>query len=115
MTTSTASQTAETTNAPTRNPMAAIRRRFPSLRRTAPTAIARSGSEMTVFACLCGATHTCATRSRDRVKHVREWLDAHSGCAADIVAAGLSGTSLEVRAQYEKGRLFFVHSVVRGQ
>jgi hypothetical protein len=60
-------------------------------------------------------TATQTTRSRDRVQHVREWLNAHSGCAADIVAAGLSGTSLEVRAQYEKGRLFFVHSVVRGQ
>jgi hypothetical protein len=64
--------------------MAAIRRRFPSLRRTAPTAIARSGSEMTVFACLCGATHSVPTGTRAKAKHAQAFVAAHLGCAAEL-------------------------------
>ena len=50
----------------------------PSLRRTGPTAIIHSGGTQTIFGCLCGATHTCATDYDGRnSKHVREWRELH--------------------------------------
>lgn len=65
--------------------MKQIRETFPALRRRRPTAIIRSGSGQTVYGCLCGSLHTCATRYRD-AKHVRDWIAAHEGCARRIAA-----------------------------
>ena len=51
----------------------------PTLRRTAPTAIVHSGSRQTIFDCLCGSRHTCATDFNGRAaKHVREWQKLHN-------------------------------------
>lgn len=70
----------------TMNPeMKQIRETFPILRRRRPTAIIRSGSGQTVYGCLCGSVHTCATRHRD-AKHVRDWIAAHEDCARRIAA-----------------------------
>lgn len=65
--------------------MKQIRETFPTLRRRRPTAIIRSGSGQTVYGCLCGSLHTCATRHRD-AKHVRDWIAEHEGCARRIAA-----------------------------
>lgn len=100
------------------SPMRAIRAHFPNLRRTAPTAIVSSGGEMTVFGCLCGAVHTAARMHRD-AKHVREWQAVHSGCAAEIVAAGLDGAELRTELHYvcgtNGGRHVRLHSIVKSQ
>ena len=50
----------------------------PNLRRTKPTAIVRSGSRRTVFSCLCGETHSCATEWNGRnSRHVLIWRRIH--------------------------------------
>ena len=48
----------------------------PRLRRTGPTAIIHSGDKQTIFGCLCGAQHTCATNYR-QAHHVADWRDYH--------------------------------------
>ncbi len=95
-TTQTTTQTAEATFM---TPMAIIRRIFPSLRRSRPTAIVHSGGKQTVFGCLCGGTHTCATDFGGRdAKHVQEWLSDHADCAERMATiAALPGASLQRR------------------
>ena len=65
--------------------MIAIRKSFPSLRRERPTAIIHNGGKRTVYGCICGSTHSCATdwRGRDSV-HVAVWRAEHDSCAEDL-------------------------------
>jgi hypothetical protein len=47
------------------------------MRRMRPVGIIHSGGSRTVFeCCLCGATHTCATRHRE-ARHVVEFREHH--------------------------------------
>lgn len=91
--------------------MTQIRRAFPRLRRTAPTAIVRSGGTATVFGCLCGDTHTVATYNRDTTRHVRVWLAEHAGCA-ERIAANLDGARL-VYLSGPYSQVDYVPAVVR--
>ena len=77
--------------------MIAIRRAFPRLRRTSATAIIHSGGKQTIFGCLCGAKHTCATdwNGRDS-KHVAVWCREHEACADAIAARLAKGETVEV-------------------
>ena len=61
-----------------------LRRRFPTMRRERSTAIVHSGGERTIFGCVCGAEHTCATSYR-QAKHVRQWREDHAGCSAKLL------------------------------
>lgn len=47
-----------------------------AMRRTRPTAIVHSGGRRTIFGCLCGARHTCATSYR-QARHVEAWCEQH--------------------------------------
>lgn len=47
------------------------------MRRTAPVAIEHSGGRQTIYGCLCGARHTCATNYRQAV-HVQEFCYDHN-------------------------------------
>jgi len=77
---------AETANAHTA--MTIIRKRFPRLRRTAATAIIKSGSRQAIYGCLCGSTHSTSTDYRGRhALHVREWEHAHANCALHLMGA----------------------------
>jgi hypothetical protein len=69
------------------NSMTELKKRFPFLRRERATAIVHSGSQQTIFGCLCGATHSTSTkwRGRDAV-HVAVWRVAHDGCADGFAA-----------------------------
>jgi len=58
----------------------------PSARRTSAPAIMHSGGKQTVFECVCGATHTCATSHRD-AKHVTLWRVAHRNCIKTAISA----------------------------
>ena len=60
--------------------MRLYRQTHPKSRRTQPTAITHSGSNRTVFECICGSQHTTATRHRGRTRHEREWLAEHAAC-----------------------------------
>jgi hypothetical protein len=78
---------AETANTPTAA-MTTIRKRFPRLRRTAATAIIKSGSRQAIYGCLCGSTHSTSTDYRGRhALHVREWEHAHADCALRLMSA----------------------------
>lgn len=57
----------------------------PRARRTKSTAIIHSGGKQTIFSCVCGARHTCATDYR-QAKHVSEWKNNHKGCLDNWVA-----------------------------
>lgn len=59
----------------------ALRKLFPRLRRTRSTAIVHTGSSQTIYGCVCGAEHTCATAYRG-ARHVTDWRNEHAGCAA---------------------------------
>ena len=65
--------------------MANLRKRFPFLRRESSTAICQNGGSKTVYGCLCGSTHHCATDYR-QAKHVAEWRAQHAACAAKFAA-----------------------------
>lgn len=53
----------------------------PRARRTRATAIIRNGSKRTVYGCVCGAQHTCATAWRGRdSRHVADWRYVHEKC-----------------------------------
>ena len=49
----------------------------PKLRRTAPVGIIHSGGQRTIYGCLCGAQHTCATSYR-KARHVKEFVSQHN-------------------------------------
>lgn len=68
--------------------MAVIRQKFPRLRRDRPTAIVHNGSYKTVYGCLCGSKHSCATNYR-AAKHLRDWRDLHDSCAGKFTNANL--------------------------
>ena len=72
-----------------------LKKGWPSLRRTASTAIVRSGGTQTVFGCLCGSRHTCATDWNGREsKHVRDWQQEHADCAVRLANADLRGEEI---------------------
>ena len=75
-----------TITAPTTSPMAIIRDRFPSLRRSRPVAIVHNGGSATILGCLCGATHSVPTGTRAKAKHAQAFVAAHLGCAAALAA-----------------------------
>lgn len=58
----------------------ALRKLRTELRRTRSTAIIHSGGRQTIYGCVCGATHTCATSYR-RARHVATWREEHAQCA----------------------------------
>ena len=71
----------------TQTPITTLRTKFPSLRRTRSVAIVHSGSKCTIFACLCGASHSAeATRRGRSAKHVAEFFAAHKDCAGSLAA-----------------------------
>ena len=78
------------TQAVTKNKsMETIRRAFPVLRRTNPTAIIHNGGARTIFGCLCGSTHTTSTDWKGRdASHVWQWRIEHADCG-DRIAADL--------------------------
>lgn len=59
--------------------MEKIKAKFKFLRRNRATAIAQNGSRQTVYRCLCGAEHSCATSYR-HAKHVQNWRNEHDDC-----------------------------------
>lgn len=61
----------------------------PRARRTASTAIQHTGASRTIYDCVCGAEHTCATSYRN-AKHVRVWREAHADCMDRAVASRLA-------------------------
>jgi hypothetical protein len=64
-----------------------IRAKFPRLRRSGPVAIVHSGSKCTIFACLCGASHSAESTRRGRsAKHVSEFFAAHKDCAQSLAS-----------------------------
>lgn len=66
-------------------PMTQIRAKFPRLRRSRPVAIVHSGSKCTIFACLCGATHSAESSTRGRnAKHVTTFFTSHKDCAREL-------------------------------
>jgi hypothetical protein len=68
---------------------------WPKLRRNGSTAIIRSGSRRTVFGCLCGDQHTCATDWDGRSsKHVTEWRAEHADCAINLANRYLAGEAV---------------------
>lgn len=56
--------------------MSLIRAANPRMRRNRATAIVRNGSLRTVYGCICGESHSCATLYRG-AKHVTEWRHRH--------------------------------------
>ena len=59
--------------------LAELGARARAMRRTAPTAIIRSGGVQTVFDCVCGDWHTCATDYDGRhSRHVLDWRACHN-------------------------------------
>ncbi len=71
----------------------------PRSRRTRSTAIIHSGGEQTIYGCVCGATHTAATRYRGTTRHEREWRHAHRSCMVEAVAVALPDPSLASLAE----------------
>ena len=72
--------------------MAILRKLYPSMRRTASTAIIRSGAKRTVFGCLCGSEHTASTDWNGReAKHVTDWQREHVRCCIDLATGHLTG------------------------
>jgi hypothetical protein len=68
-------------------PMTQIRTKFRRLRRTRPVAIVHSGSKCTIFACLCGASHSAESTRRGRnARHVSEFFASHKDCAQALAA-----------------------------
>lgn len=61
----------------------------PRSRRSNATAIEHNGGKKTVFGCLCGARHSCATSHRE-VLHVALWCADHSDCAQNWIPLGLA-------------------------
>lgn len=62
-------------------------------RRTASTAIVHSGGQRTVHGCVCGSTHTEATRYRYQSAHYRAWAAEHSNCMLGAVREAVEGQS----------------------
>lgn len=62
----------------------------PKARRAFPTAIVHNGSSKTVFECICGSRHSCATRHRYDTAHYWDWRLAHSDCAQAWIPLGLA-------------------------
>lgn len=61
---------------------ASMQRHARALRRQFATAIVHSGGQQTIFGCVCGARHTCATSYR-QARHVAEWRAEHeNSCGA---------------------------------
>jgi hypothetical protein len=56
------------------------RKAFPRSRRTGPTAIVKSGGIQTIFDCICGSRHSCATRHRGNTRHELDWRKDHADC-----------------------------------
>lgn len=72
--------------------IAYLKKHWPALRRTASTAIIRSGSRRTIFGCLCGSEHTASTEWNGRdAKHVWEWRAEHGDCAVKLALAHQKG------------------------
>lgn len=61
----------------------------PRARRTESTAIVRNGSRKTIYGCVCGAEHTCATSYRGAV-HVAAWRAEHADCMTKAVSRQLA-------------------------
>lgn len=57
--------------------MSLIRAANPRMRRNHATAIVRNGSLRTVYDCICGESHSCATLYRG-AKHIVEWRRKHN-------------------------------------
>lgn len=91
-TTTTAAQVTTTSEA-----IAHLKKGWPQLRRTASTAIIHSGGKQTIFGCLCGSRHTCATdwNGRDS-KHVQDWQQEHCDCAIHLANADLRGEEVKL-------------------
>lgn len=87
--------------------MQRIRKMFPSLRRKDSVAIIHSGCKQTVYGCLCGAVHTCATRHRN-AKHVERFIDAHCECADKLLSA--PGPLQLWKTGYQWRNIIIVHS-----
>ena len=72
--------------------MQILRAAWPTMRRTASTAIIHSGGKRTIFGCLCGATHTCSTEWNGREsKHVQDWQREHSRCCIKLATRYVLG------------------------
>lgn len=54
-----------------------------TIRRKQPTAIIHSGGKRTIYSCVCGSQHTCATRHRE-VKHVADWREEHDETCREL-------------------------------
>lgn len=67
--------------------MSELRKAYPAMRRVGPVAIVHSGGAQTVLGCVCGATHTYATKW-GVPKHATAWRAEHNDCAATLVASG---------------------------
>lgn len=61
------------------NSLTLYRRMNTRARRTRATAIEHSGGSQTIYGCICGARHTCATSYR-QARHVSEWRKEHDRC-----------------------------------
>lgn len=71
----------------TQTPITTLRTKFTTLRRTRPVAIVHSGSKCTIFACLCGASHSAESTRRGRnARHVSEFFASHKDCAQALAA-----------------------------
>ena len=56
-----------------------LKKKFKFLRRNRATAIFVNGGRQTVYRCICGAEHSCATKYR-HAKHVQKWREEHDSC-----------------------------------
>ena len=73
-----------------RRGMALYRASHPSSRRATSTAIVHNGSSKTVFECICGSTHSTATRHRGMTLHEAIWKATHAECALEWLPLGLA-------------------------
>jgi hypothetical protein len=68
--------------------LAEIQKSARALRRTSVTAIVHSGGKRTIYGCLCGAQHTCATDYR-KAKHVADWQEEHETSCGYLFARAM--------------------------
>lgn len=81
----------------TATPITTLRTKFKTLRRTRSVAIVHSGSKCTIFACLCGASHSAESTRRGRsAKHVCEFFAQHKDCA-QALAGRLATLALSIK------------------
>lgn len=85
----------------TATPITTLRTKFKTLRRTRSVAIVHSGSKCTIFACLCGASHSAESTRRGRAaKHVSEFFAAHKDCAQTLASRLASLTLVHCNARH---------------